>query len=83
MEPLPPAAVAALQAGNKIEAIRMVREARNLGLKEAKDAVDAYLATQPALQASLAERAKEAQQMALRWLAGVVLLLVALYFVLR
>jgi ribosomal protein L7/L12 len=75
--------VAALQAGNKIEAIRMVREARNLGLKEAKDAVDAYLATQPALQASLAERAKEAQQMALRWLAGVVLLLVALYFVLR
>lgn len=36
-----PAVVAALRAGNKIEAIRLHREATNCGLREAKDAVDA------------------------------------------
>lgn len=37
----PPAATEALRRGNKIEAIRLVREATGLGLKEAKDAVEA------------------------------------------
>lgn len=36
-----PAVVAALKAGNKIEAIRLQREATNCGLREAKDAVEA------------------------------------------
>ena len=36
----PPAALDALNAGNKIEAIKLVREATGLGLKEAKDAVE-------------------------------------------
>jgi len=35
-----PAVVAALRAGNKIEAIKLHREATNLGLRESKDAVD-------------------------------------------
>lgn len=34
------AVVAALDAGNKIEAIRLYREARKVGLREAKDAVE-------------------------------------------
>ncbi len=62
MEPTPPLgpdlpgeALAALHQGRKIEAIRIVREARGIGLKEAKDLVDAYAAGQPALQARLAE----------------------------
>lgn len=38
---LPPAARAALDAGQKIEAIRLLRQARGIGLKEAKDIVDA------------------------------------------
>lgn len=38
---LPPAALAAMASGNKIEAIKLVREATGLGLKEAKDAVEA------------------------------------------
>ena len=37
---LPPEVVAALQRGQKIEAIKLMRELRGLGLKEAKDAVE-------------------------------------------
>ena len=40
--PLPPAAEDALARGRVIEAIKIVREARGLGLKEAKDVVDAH-----------------------------------------
>ena len=40
--PLPPQAIDALQGGNKIEAIRRVRELRGLDLREAKQAVDAW-----------------------------------------
>jgi ribosomal protein L7/L12 len=41
---LPTEALAALQTGNKVEAIKLVRAARGLGLKEAKDLVDHYVA---------------------------------------
>ncbi|MGB8434163.1 MAG: ribosomal protein L7/L12 [Burkholderiales bacterium] len=40
---LPEAAIIALDAGNKLEAIRIVREATGLGLKGAKDAVERYV----------------------------------------
>jgi hypothetical protein len=46
--PLPPAALSALRQGNKIEAIKEVRAAHGLGLKEAKDLVDAYASSHPA-----------------------------------
>lgn len=39
---LPPAAVEVLRRGNKLEAIRLLREHSGIGLKEAKDAVDAF-----------------------------------------
>lgn len=39
--PLPDSVTTALQQGNKIEAIRILRELTGLGLKEAKDAVEA------------------------------------------
>ena len=51
MSDLPASAIAALNNGQKIEAIKIVREERKLGLKEAKDLVDAYIKTQPALAA--------------------------------
>lgn len=44
---LPPTVAEALQAGNKIEAIRRMRELTGLGLKESKDAVDALEAGTP------------------------------------
>jgi ribosomal protein L7/L12 len=39
---IPPAARAAADRGDGIEAIKITREVTSLGLKEAKDAVDAY-----------------------------------------
>lgn len=48
IEALPGEAVAALENGNVIEAIRIVRERTGLGLKEAKDAVEAHGSGRPA-----------------------------------
>lgn len=39
--PLPPTVQEALQRGNKIEAIKRLRQIEGIGLKEAKDAVEA------------------------------------------
>ena len=39
---LPPAVIQALQRGNKIEAIKLLRDQTELGLMEAKQAVDVY-----------------------------------------
>ncbi|HUE93102.1 ribosomal protein L7/L12 [Pseudomonas sp.] len=40
---LPPQVVAALERGQKIEAIKLLRELKGIGLKEAKEAVDDYM----------------------------------------
>ena len=45
--PLPPSVVEAMQRGNKIEAIRRLREQSGLGLKEAKDAVELFRQLHP------------------------------------
>lgn len=44
MNPLPADAVAAIDRGHLIEAIRIVRERTGLGLKESKDAVERHVA---------------------------------------
>lgn len=46
-EPLPMDVVAALKDGKKIEAIKRLREANSMQLKDAKDAVDAYTRARP------------------------------------
>jgi ribosomal protein L7/L12 len=75
------AAIAALHAGNKIEAIKLVREQRNMGLKEAKDAVEDYVRSQPSLQATLAAAQSETNRSVLMWLAGIAAVaLLAFYF---
>ena len=79
--PLSTAAISALHHGNKIEAIKIIREERNIGLKEAKDAVEDYLRSQPALQSSLAAAQNETIRSVLLWLAALVALaLIAYYF---
>lgn len=50
---LPAAAIAALHAGNKIEAIKHVRLEMGVDLKQAKDRVDDYVARHPVLQEQL------------------------------
>jgi len=46
---LPAACIDALRAGNKIDAIRQYREATGEGLKESKEAVEAYESIHPEL----------------------------------
>jgi ribosomal protein L7/L12 len=52
---LPDDVVAAIRANRKIEAIKRLREARGLGLKEAKHAVEAYARANPDAVASTPE----------------------------
>jgi len=81
LPPLSIAAVSALHLGNKIEAIKIVREERNIGLKDAKDAVEDYVRTHPALASSLAAAQAEAKRSALLWIAALIgLALLAYYF---
>ncbi len=77
---LSPAAIAALWKGQMIEAIKLVRQERNLGLKEAKDAVEAYLKTQPELMKTMATAQAEQKQGYVRWLVVAVLLALAAYW---
>lgn len=67
---LPKAAVEALWHGNVIEAIKVVRQEHNIGLKEAKDLVDTYIASQPALKKRMDQVLATAQQRFIRWLIG-------------
>jgi hypothetical protein len=76
---IPSQAIAELQQGRKIEAIRLVRAAQGLGLKEAKDAVEAYIQAQPALRVALEARNKEAKATLVRCLAVVAAMIAAAY----
>ncbi len=80
---LPLAAVAALRAGNKIEAIKLVREERNLGLKEAKDLVEDYIRTQPALQQQLQAAQAQVKARLIRWVLMIVGLLAVAFYLYR
>jgi len=81
---LPKGAVEALWQGNVIEAIKVVRQNRNIGLKEAKDVVDAYIASQPALKKKIDQVLATAQQRFIRWLVGFLVLAAGVaYFVMR
>ncbi|NQD91531.1 50S ribosomal protein L7/L12 [Pseudomonas sp. CrR25] len=51
---MPSDVVAALERGRKIEAIKLLRERRGLGLKEAKEAVELYTREHPHLHGSRA-----------------------------
>lgn len=48
---LPPEAVEALRSGRKLEAIKLLRKRRGVGLREAKEAVEAYARSDPHLEA--------------------------------
>lgn len=79
---LSPAAVAALEQGNTIEAIKAVRLDKSLGLKESKDLVEAYLKGRPDLQHRLEAAQAEARQGFVRWLVIFLALAAALGYIL-
>ena len=76
---LPAEVTAAIRAGRKIDAIRQLRAGRNIGLKEAKEIVDAYVEGHPGLQRS--RQPKTDTGIGRLLLVGVVL--VALYLAYR
>ncbi|OGI39782.1 MAG: hypothetical protein A2140_08820 [Candidatus Muproteobacteria bacterium RBG_16_62_13] len=65
---LPDDVVAALRQGNKIAAIRRLREAWKIGLKEAKDHIDAQVAADPALRQKLQSASRSGVRGCLFWL---------------
>lgn len=65
---LPGEAVRALEQGSKIEAIKRVRLAHHVGLKEAKEIVERYIARSPAIKRRMDAANAEAARGALRWL---------------
>jgi hypothetical protein len=72
---LPAAAIEALTKGDKIGAIKILRQNSGLGLKEAKDAVDTYVASRP----DLANQFQAAGNSNKLWTLLVLILFVAIF----
>lgn len=75
--PLPLEAITLLNEGKLIEAIKSVRQAEQLGLKDAKDRVDAYLAHEPLLKAQLEMVQRAARRKFFFWFLIIDALIVA------
>ncbi len=75
----PPDVVNALQQGRKIEAIRLMRERTGLGLKEAKDAVDAYEVQTQLMQGTGSPGEVPRSEGAIWWVVGGVVVAWAFY----
>lgn len=80
---LPAAVISALRQGNKIEAIKLLRQERGIDLKTAKGAVDACLSAQPALRERLAAAQAEKGRGCLIWVILLVTLSIAGYLFLN
>jgi len=76
----PLAAVVALKQGDKIGAIKIVRTSFGLGLKEAKDAVEAHLAEDPALRAAMDSVVQRRRPGALLWIVALLVAAGLVYF---
>jgi len=79
-EAIPPEAIAALQRGNKIEAIKLVREAQKLDLKDSKDRVDDYVKNDPVLQQKFAAAQADITRGLVRWLIIITAAIVGYYY---
>ena len=80
---LPPEAIAALQQGNKIEAIKIVREAQKLDLKDAKDKVDDHVKNDPVLHQKFASAQAETTGSLVRWLIIIAVAILGYFFFAR
>lgn len=82
MSEIPSSAIAALELGNKIEAVKIVREATGKGLKESKDQVEQYLAEHEGLAQRYHALQSEHNRKSLQYLAVFILIVVAAYYLL-
>ena len=78
---LPIDAIAALERGSKIEAIKCVRIAQGVGLKEAKDIVEQFIERSPEIKHRMASANAESARNGLGWIALIAAIgAVAYYF---
>ncbi len=80
---LPAAVVEALRQRKKVEAIRLLREQTGLGLKDAKDAVDAFQDAERTKNDGLASGAVSRLGSAVRWIALLAMAGFVVYYFLR
>lgn len=66
------AAITALRRGRKIEAIKITRIEQGIDLKAAKDAVEEYIRSQPALLSSLAKAQAQGVRRVMFWFAAII-----------
>lgn len=75
---LPAAAVVAVNRGRLLEAIRITRESETgLGLKEARERVEAYVAQDPMLKERVQQQQADTRRRIVRWVIVFDVLLVA------
>ncbi len=77
---LPSSVVSALSQGNEIEAIKLLREAYGIGLKEAKDMVDEYVKSRPELSMKLADLQQKSKRGLFRWIVILAIALLVCYW---
>ncbi len=77
---MPSAAIAALHRGNKIEAIRHVREAQLIGLKDAKEFVEAFLDENTSVSKRFEQASAEKLRSAVKTLFAVIIAAALIYF---
>lgn len=74
---LPAGATAAVARGSKVEAIKEVRTATGLGLLEAKQLVERYIAANPVLKEQFGQQEAELKRRVIRWVVVIDLLIFA------
>lgn len=77
---LPSDAIAALERGSKIDAIKCVRVARGVGLKEAKEIVEQFLDRSPRLKGRMASANAESARGFWGWSILAAIVAVAVYY---
>ena len=77
---LPGPVIEALARGNKIEAIKLLRDLRGSGLKESKDDVDAYIESRPDLRTRFAAAAEQQSKILLKWVVILAAIAAAVYW---
>ncbi len=75
--PIPLEAVTLLNEGHMVQAIKVVRQAEGLGLKDAKDRVDAYLSREPLLRAQLELKQRATRRKFFFWFVVVDVIIIA------
>lgn len=75
--PIPLEAVTLLNEGHLVQAIKVIRQVEGLGLKDAKDRVDAYLAREPLLQAQIEHQQRATRRRIFLWFVVIDIIIVA------